>query len=388
MDLLHLDYIIGSTKVQTLSAVARNITVNTLGKSDTLAYREHIITGFNRAIGRFLSVSDIVILRDPLRFFQEIVINMSAPYLFGCEIEADPELLSCFCDMISSVQKNAPWFYVFPENLHCFLRPLLYDAPGHFQVASYRLMPIVRHHRAKIAEAAARGESYQLGKSFLRSILEHLKSEGTEYSEDDIIGALIMASLALTFTVSRNLPIAFCFLLARPDLRQQLELEIKQVLGDGPITQEGLDKMQFLNAFLHESLRHSQDTLSNRKQALEDYTFINGYQIPKGRMVEIVALQLNVGLNAGFPRAEKLSPSTAKKHSLTTPAKDFVTFSMGKNVCPGRFMAVQQIKIALILLLQKYDITTVSGRVPQPIHYRGGVMAEACNEPLLLKKKK
>ncbi|KAF7721597.1 hypothetical protein EC973_004370, partial [Apophysomyces ossiformis] len=333
-DLLHLDYVVDSTELQTLSDGARNITVDTLGKSDTLAYREHIITGFNRAVGRFLPVSDTVILGDPLRFFQEITTNMSTPYLFGCEVQADPELLSCFCDVISSVQKNAPWFYVFPENLHCFLRPLLYDAPGHFQVASYRLMPIVRHHRAKIAEAAARGESYQLGNSFLRSIFEHLKPEGNKYSEDDIIRALIMTSFALIFTVSRNLAIAFYFLLARSDFRQQLELEIKQVLGDGPITQEGLDKMQFLNDFLHESLRHSQDALSNRKQALDDYTFINGYQIPKGCMVEVVGLQLNVGLNAGFPRAEKLSPSTAKKHPLTTPAKDFVNFGMGKNVCP------------------------------------------------------
>ncbi|RIB00107.1 hypothetical protein C2G38_1994680, partial [Gigaspora rosea] len=47
--------------------------------------------------------------------------------------------------------------------------------------------------------------------------------------------------------------------------------------------------------------------------------------------------------------------------------RSFVTFGGGKHACPGRFFAVNEIKICLHKLILKYNIKTESGKIVSPI---------------------
>ncbi|KAF7723854.1 hypothetical protein EC973_001580 [Apophysomyces ossiformis] len=331
---------------------------------------------------------DTMVIEDSMRFFQKIIISMAAPWAFGRELESDSVLFDSICTLSTSTMQNAYWFYLFPKSVHSFVKPFLSNTRYHRKVMQDHLVPIIRQRRAKMAEAAAQGKSHALEMNILQRQIECVKPDGAQYSEEEIVEGLMLILLGVSHNTPLNMAMIFYWLLARPDLKERLELEIEEVLGNGPITQESLDSMEFLNNFLYETLRQGQDMLAIRKKALADFTFANGYKIPEGRMIITTNWQLNMGLDAGSPRAEIVDPSMIEKKSLTTPAKDFIIFGMGRNLCPGRFAAVQQMKMVLILLLQRYEIGTVSGETPQPVHYGQGFVAEPCNDPIFLKRKK
>ncbi|KAF7721598.1 hypothetical protein EC973_004371 [Apophysomyces ossiformis] len=387
-DMLYFDYACDHLAFDVLVEGVPRILRRAIHKSKMPEYTECMIVHFNRTVDCFLPHTDTAILEDPKRFFQELTINMGTHCLLGREMETDSALVTHIHHFFTSIMQNADWLYALPQISHGILKPFLHDARYYRKLVDIHLFHIIHRRQAKMAKAAAQEGSYTLEGDLLQGLLEYTKLDGTRYSDEQLVQGLTLVLFAAIHTTSLNMAMAFYWLLSRPDLKERLELEIKESVGDGEVSEKTLDEMQFLDSFLHATLHHSQDVLNIGKKALQDYTFFNGYHVPKGRTIKTTNQHLNLGPKAGVPTAEKLKPLLIRKHPLTTPAKDFVTFGMGKNVCPGRFMAVQQIKIALILLLQKYDITTVSGRVPQPIHYRGGIMAEACNEPLLLKKKK
>ncbi|KAF7723855.1 hypothetical protein EC973_001581 [Apophysomyces ossiformis] len=333
-DILHLDYIIDRTVLDMLHKEGAGMIRRTIVKSNMPELMERMIAGFDYGLGCFASDSVAAPIGDPIHFFRKLTTSMAAPCLFGREVGSDPVLLSSLPNFIVCLMKNTGCYYLAPRIFHRFLTPFLFNVQYYFQIGHSRLQPIIYRRRAKMAEATARRESHNLEMDILQRLLECVKSDGTQYNDEEITQSLMVLSFVAVHVTSSNMAMTFYWLLARPDLKKRLEMEIKEILGDGPITEEGLDKMEFLNSFLHETLRHSQDIVSNRKKALMDFNFINGYQILKGCVIETANRQLNMGLYAGASTAEKFSPSITKGHLLTRPTKKFVTFGVGKNVCP------------------------------------------------------
>jgi cytochrome P450 len=130
-----------------------------------------------------------------------------------------------------------------------------------------------------------------------------------------------------------NLSFSIYWLLVRPDLKEKLMTEIERVL---PVTAEALAKMKFLNNFMREVLCQGADKIVNGKKAMYDFTFSNGYQVPKGRMIESSLRQLNFGDNSTRTTIDEMDPDMSLNKISTTPGSDFASFGMDKHLCPGK----------------------------------------------------
>ncbi|CAG8642176.1 1444_t:CDS:2, partial [Rhizophagus irregularis] len=95
---------------------------------------------------------------------------------------------------------------------------------------------------------------------------------------------------------------------------------------------EQIARMEKLDSFIKETLRVNVNNVALQHKTLSSYfTFSNGYQVPKGRLVNICSGEI---------------------HS----DKEL----QGKHTCPGRHFAVNEIKLTLHYLLLKYDIKKAS----------------------------
>lgn len=202
--------------------------------------------------------------------------------------------------------------------------------------------PVVLERREAMKRAAEAGlEHHGLENNFLQGLIEFVQTDdnGNEfhYDEKEVAKSVLLLAFASLHSVSLNLSFSIYWLLARPDLEEKLTKEIETVFpGDQAIKEDGLDRMPFLNNFLREVLRQGVGNLSMNKKAMLDYTFSNGYQIPKGSQVEICMRQLNFGTNETRSEVEDMDPEMSQNINVTAPAKDFSTFGMGKHLCPGK----------------------------------------------------
>lgn len=132
-----------------------------------------------------------------------------------------------------------------------------------------------------------------------------------------------------------NLSFALFWLLARPDVLAELRAEIDQVLDahNGEITDDSLKEMVFLDRFMRQVLRLGVDKLATGKKAMQDYTFMNGYQVPEGRLVQSLSRRIMFDSYAVDEPLEELDPFTYTKREATQTGRDNVAFGLGKHMC-------------------------------------------------------
>ena len=58
-------------------------------------------------------------------------------------------------------------------------------------------------------------------------------------------------------------------------------------------------------------------------------------------------------------------PGKQNFSQLVATSPDHLAFGHGQNACPGRFFASNEVKIALVQILLKYDFELEEGAVPQ-----------------------
>ena len=106
-------------------------------------------------------------------------------------------------------------------------------------------------------------------------------------------------------------------------------------------------------------------------QALRD-TVVSGTRIPKDTLVWLVMRKDSVSADY-FERPEKFDPDrwlagdVAGAHS---PARVSMPFGAGPRVCPGRHLAMLEMKMALATLVGNFDIASVAsadGTEPQEL---------------------
>lgn len=119
----------------------------------------------------------------------------------------------------------------------------------------------------------------------------------------------------------------------------------------------------------------------------------NGLQIPVGTIVQCNTAVLEEAPSSwgdptqfdGFRFYRLRSKSgDAHKYQFASPTLESMEFGYGKDACPGRFFASNQIKIILAYIIRNYDITLedkVGGR-PRNIMFEVNVLADPTKKVL------
>ncbi|KAI1118587.1 cytochrome P450 [Nemania sp. NC0429] len=154
-------------------------------------------------------------------------------------------------------------------------------------------------------------------------------------------------------------------LLAHPELIQALRNEAIEVLRVHGWTKTGLYNLKLMDSVLKETQRvQPLGMVVMQRRADADVYLSDGTIIPKGVKCAVPnTSRLDSGVYENPDKFDgyrflkmRRNPGREKSAQLVTTSVESLGFGHGIHACPGRFLAADEIKIALCHLLLKYDL--------------------------------
>ena len=179
-----------------------------------------------------------------------------------------------------------------------------------------------------------------------------------------VAGNVMTMLLAGEDTTANTLAWCIWLLHRHPKALARATAEVRSVMADAPdgapVTLAQLARLDYVEACMHETMRLKPVAPQLPLQALQD-TVVGDVAVPAGTVV-ISLLRHDSVDDAFVPEARAfkperwlgeggLSPGSAKRISMP--------FGAGPRICPGRYLALQEMKMVLLTLLQHFDIESV-----------------------------
>uniref|UniRef100_A0ABI7YWM7 Cytochrome P450 family 39 subfamily A member 1 n=1 Tax=Felis catus TaxID=9685 RepID=A0ABI7YWM7_FELCA len=149
------------------------------------------------------------------------------------------------------------------------------------------------------------------------------------------------------------------FVLSHPSVHKTIVEGISSVFGTAgkdkiKVSEDDLKKLPLIRWCILETLRLRAPGIITRK-VMKPVQILN-YTVPSGDLLMLSPFWLHRNPKY-FPEPEVFKPERWKKANLEKNAflDGFMAFGSGKYQCPGRWFALLQIQICIILILYKYD---------------------------------
>ncbi len=184
--------------------------------------------------------------------------------------------------------------------------------------------------------------------------------------DHDVAGNVLTMLLAGEDTTANTLAWMLHLLQNNPLAQQKVQDEVRGVAaGSGPghvFTQDQLASLDYVEACAHETMRLKPVGPLNLVQALRETTVAN-VRVPAGGMVWLVMRHDSVH-EAHFTKAGDFEPQRWLEESGTGAAPSSakrvsMPFGAGPRVCPGRYLALLEMKMAIAMLFNSFDIESV-----------------------------
>ncbi|PVH92285.1 cytochrome P450 [Periconia macrospinosa] len=252
---------------------------------------------------------------------------------------------------------------------HCFpkfLHPLvLLLAP-----ASWRLG---RHEK----HAYKDGEPYTLLGGMLKD------AKGLERDMEEIVLRQVISSLASIHTSVMTVTYCLLELCRHPEHIEPLREEAKECMEkEQDWARHSTERLPKVDSFICEVHRmHPPSMLIPQRRVREPFTLSNGENVP-------------IGTQFGFPlgpishdpqifsdpekfdgfryyrkRVAEDLIGKSSKYMATTPSDEHLAFGHGVQACPGRFFAVNEIKLILVFFLMDYEFKQPERQMASPLHF-------------------
>uniref|UniRef100_A0A8C5NXN5 Cytochrome P450, family 39, subfamily a, polypeptide 1 n=2 Tax=Jaculus jaculus TaxID=51337 RepID=A0A8C5NXN5_JACJA len=168
--------------------------------------------------------------------------------------------------------------------------------------------------------------------------------------------------LLLWASLSNAAPIAFwtlAFVLSHPDVHRAILEGMSSVFGTAgkdkiKVSEDDLKKLLLIKWCILEAIRLRAPGVITRK-VVKPVKILN-YTVPSGDLLMLSPFWLHRNPKY-FPEPDSFKPERWKKANLEKHAflDCFMAFGGGKFQCPGRWFALLEIQICIILILYKYD---------------------------------
>ncbi|XP_045657684.1 24-hydroxycholesterol 7-alpha-hydroxylase isoform X1 [Ursus americanus] len=209
--------------------------------------------------------------------------------------------------------------------------------------------------------------------TLMQAMLDIIETERKEEKSPNYGLLLLWASL------SNAVPVAFwtlAFVFSHPTVHETIMEGIASVFGTAgkdkmKVSEDDLKKLPLIKWCILEAIRLRAPGVITRK-VLKPVKILN-YTVPSGDLLMLSPFWLHRNPKY-FPEPELFKPERWKKANLEKHAflDWFVAFGSGKYQCPGRWFALLQIQICIILILYKYDCSLLDPLPKQsPLHLVG-----------------
>jgi cytochrome P450/nitrite reductase/ring-hydroxylating ferredoxin subunit len=198
--------------------------------------------------------------------------------------------------------------------------------------------------------------------NFLEAMLLARDDEGRVFSDEVIFGNALTMLLAGEDTTANSLGWITHEILDRPDVRARLIEEVDAVLGGASIPPDldRANRLPYADAVAQETLRLRPVAIMIALEANED-VLIDDVALPRGEWVYGLLRQPALD-ERNFTDARAFRPD----RWITPPAEHtpgaHMPFGSGPRICPGRTLALLEIRVVLAMMMKRFEIERVGVR--------------------------
>ncbi len=221
--------------------------------------------------------------------------------------------------------------------------------------------------RARLAADAALRDK---PRNLLEAMIVAADAPGSGIDDQQVAGNVLGMLLAGEDTTANTVAWMIDLLWRHPQALQRATEEVRRVIGDTPNpTIEQIAELDYIEACANETMRLKPVAPQIPLQALRD-TVVGDVAVPAGTVV-IGLMRRDSVSDSHVPRAASFEPERwlegAGPAQLASASKrTAMPFGAGPRMCPGRYLALLEMKVAMATLLGRFDIQSVSTADGQP----------------------
>jgi len=223
-----------------------------------------------------------------------------------------------------------------------------------------------------IAQARARLAADPALRTHPRNLLEAMLVAADEpdsgIRDRDVSGNVLTMLLAGEDTTANTLAWTLHLLWTHPAALARAVDEVRRLCGDAPVpTLDHIAQLDYIEACAHEAMRLKPVAPVNAVEALRDTT-VGDVHVPRG-MVVIGVMRRDATSERHIVDAGAFDPERwlGDASSAASSAKRIsMPFGAGPRICPGRYLALLEMKMALAVLLGHFELAAVGTDDGQP----------------------
>ncbi|MFC5497599.1 cytochrome P450 [Caenimonas terrae] len=243
--------------------------------------------------------------------------------------------------------------------------------PGHLQALQSAVRGFIARAARQLDEQPALRERPV---NLIQAMLAARDRDNSGISEGDVSGNVLTMLLAGEDTTANTLAWLIWLLQRNPDALRRASEEAKAVLGGRTCARsiDELARLDYIEACAYEAMRLKPVAPLIGCEARKD-AVVAGIEVPAGTLV--ICLMRPGALDAKnfeaplqFDPQRWLEGAGAAAHSLGSSKRVVMPFGAGPRICPGRYLALAEIKMVAAMLLANFEIAEVStpdGEEPQ-----------------------
>ncbi len=218
-----------------------------------------------------------------------------------------------------------------------------------------------------VAQARARLQAdpalRQQPRNLLEAMLVAADEPGSGMDDAQVAGNVLVMLLAGEDTTANTVAWMIHLLWRHPAALARATEEVRRVCaGTEAPSIEQLAQLEYVEACCHETMRLKPVAPQNAMQALRD-TVLGDVQIPEGMIVMALMRRDSVSEDH-VPRAAAFEPERwlvdgGPAQAASAAKRISMPFGAGPRICPGRYLALLEMKMAMATLLGRFDIASV-----------------------------
>jgi cytochrome P450 len=195
----------------------------------------------------------------------------------------------------------------------------------------------------------------------VKLLVDGSRQQGDEFDDRSLRDQLLTVFFAGHETSATSLSWIHYLLDRHPDARAKLRAEVERVLGGRVPTSADLDALPYTEQVINETLRLYSPIHSISRVALAD-DVLGGYDIPAGATI-YVSLYATHRLKALWPEPDRFDPERFTPGNIEgRPRFAFIPFAAGHRNCVGASVAVVELKLAVAMIAQRYELSLAPGQ--------------------------
>ena len=272
-------------------------------------------------------------------------VDVTAGLAFGSDIntlESEEDVIQAHLDKI------------FPALFKRLLAPVPYWRWFPDRKVERHVVALRRAVEGFIAQARARMSNPP--RNLIEAMIAARDTPGSGLTDDDVAGNVLTMLLAGEDTTANTLAWMIYLLHRHPEALARAGDEVSRVRLD---RYEDVSALPFVDACINETMRLKPVAPIIMAQPTRD-TEIAGVQVPKKTLV-MCLMRAGAIDERRFADAKAFEPGRwLSGAQASSPKRVSMPFGAGPRLCPGRYLAILEMKMVMAMLLSRYEIGSVA----------------------------